>query len=858
MVENTHGSPLRRSPGRRGRSNNDDSRAEREFFIQTDKDLASLKDGFRSMVEDFGIMYKPEKKDHSNYKAVHIGNLPEDIDYHKLLAKVRGGKIVSATICNTIKIRGCGRRMSALVVFVNAESARAYVQFSNKNGIYFDSQKAVVGLVDTPTYPLSLPAERRIGHGQNRCLMIKKLRSELSLARIDRVINVGVNKYRVDAMERLWKDEKGDVRIRFASISAASMAYWRLRTDPNYDRLEIIFEDDPCRRPLSDLLPPLKGRRVSDFAEMKVNYDDKDDSGVENTQEISPLNQPIRSKVNNADEIELEDDEEDTVDHKFTEGKTDTKKRVSDKAKTADGANNANDSNTSEAMAAEMATIANGEGIQVEDSQKIQEPRIPNISKTEPPTSTKDIPRPEDFPKVEDSHTAEDFTLLESVTFSPIPHLSSSVSDESSSITTVILTAADGGVESWADVVNEAVEAGGLEPPVELNPVLTPTTLIDTDGEPLNQVIRFLPSIIEEDLLTCEPVEEPVTEAVMETLVAGFPITELPVTKALVVEALVRETSVKQSSTTTAPMKQSSAKTSPVEAFRKPAVKLPSSTHTMIPDKFDLAGTDLDPVLLPRYVFEKVLSNSPRKGLSSSRWAHPATNATAPIIIEAPLAVPVLGTAAKSTSEPIATTGPLAKPVPQPASLVPANAPKGPRAGVPTSRWVNPESSHKSLVRDQLARIQKSLPAQAAAEPNAIEPSTALAPKPTSTGPKFMSCKRQNSASSSRYSSLDLDTSCPRSSLRNFYSAVDLQTAAPEKLGVAVFEAAVSGAADLGPVTPDTAKSVPTTPEAGQHARPRGKTGPESGVETKSGIETKPRVEIQSGVETQSGIMVTT
>ena len=151
-VENSHGSPLRRSPRRRARSNNNDSHAERDFALQTDEDLAGPND--RSMVGTHAIMYKPSPDDGSYSKGVYIGNLPQDIDYQKLLAKVRGGYIISAILCNTTKIKSCYGQMYAFVVFLNAESARTYVQFANKHGICFGSQKAVVGLVDTPTFPL--------------------------------------------------------------------------------------------------------------------------------------------------------------------------------------------------------------------------------------------------------------------------------------------------------------------------------------------------------------------------------------------------------------------------------------------------------------------------------------------------------------------------------------------------------------------------------------------------------------------------------------------------------------------------------------------------------------------------------
>lgn len=850
-VENSHASP-RRSPRRRARPNNNDSYAERENAMQTDKDLAGP-NGRSSMADTYGIMYKPSPDNGSYSRAVYIGNLPQDINYPKLLAKVRGGSIISATLCNTTKVKGWGGRMSALVVFLNAESARAYVKFANKHGICFDSQKAVVGLVETPTFPLSLPAKRRIDIGHTRYLIMIKESSELSLERIYHVINAGVNKHRADAMERLWKDKDGNVRISFASINTASMAFWRLSTDSYYDRLRFKFEEDPCGRPLSDLLPLPTGRRASDFVEIKLNYDDDDDPEDENTKEIKPVNPLMGSRVNNLDEIQLDDDdvESSTDDNTVMETETakeskntdelksDVKKNTSDEVQTTNEGETVIDLKTSdEAKAAVIAMVVDDEPVQNEGSKENSNSTTSDTFKNAVPTSTESVPQPQNVSDAENSPVVEDFFMLESVTFSPmIPQSSPSLSNELSSSASAILTAADGGVDSWADDVNEVDEAGTLEPPAELKPVLSSNKLIDIDGEPVHPAINFLSCITEENLLMCEPMgkEEPVSETLMEALVTGFPMEELPVIKVPVVEVPIADMFVKESFTITAPVKWSSAMISPVEAVEKPVVKLPS-TNTMIPDKFNLDGTDLDPVLLPRYVFDKVLSEKPRGGLSSSRWANPATKPTAPIVIEAPVAVPTLADTIKSASELLFGPSPTVKQTyaPQPVSLAPANAPKGPRAGVPASRWVNP---------DQLARIPKTLSVQAVAEPNLKATAPAQISKPIPTGPKSMARNLQNGQSHSRYSSLDLDTSRPRSSLRDFYTAIDLQTAPPKKKpdatvpAAATHDAAQPDTANPKPITPAPAKPTPAATEPVVQIPPRVEAGSEFAADAlKSGV----------------------
>jgi hypothetical protein len=428
--------------------------------MQTDEDLAGPND--RSMVGTYGLMFKPSPDDGSYSKAVYIGNLPQNIDYQKLLAKVRGGRIISATLCNTTKVKGYFGRMSALVVFLDAESAGAYVQFANKHGICFDSQKAVIGLIETPTFPLSLPAKRRIEVGHTRYLVMKKESSELSLARINYVINAWVSKYRVDAMERFWKDEDGNVRICFASISAASMAFWRLSTDSYYDRLEFQFKEDPCGRPLSDLLLPPTGRRMSDFVEMKFNYDDDDDSEDKNTKEVKLVNSLMGSRVNNPDHIELDDDdvESSTDDSKAIETETvkdfkDTdepkpgpKGKASGKAQTTNQGNAVNNPKIFvEVKVADVAKMADNEPAQSESTKESSNSTSPDASKAEVLTNTEDNHRPQNVSDAENSLIVEDSTILESVTSLPmILQLPGSISGKLSPITSIIPNAvADSG-----------------------------------------------------------------------------------------------------------------------------------------------------------------------------------------------------------------------------------------------------------------------------------------------------------------------------------------------------------------------------------------------------------------------------
>lgn len=804
-------SPVRRTPRRRGRFNNNDSSAERPNAVETDEELVVCKDS--SMVGTYGIMHKPSTNDESCYKTVLIGNLPQDIDYNKLLVKVRGGDIISATLCDTTKLRGCVAQMSALVVFINSESASAYVQFATKHDICFGSQRAFIQLVKTPTYPLSEPAKIRINNGQTRYLVIQKGHNELSLSKIDRTINAGMNRYRADAIDRFWKDENGNVRIRFASIGAAGMAYWRLSMNPNYSREKLKFEPDPCGRPFSDLLPTPTGRRVSDFVNTKVNYDDEDDSDHENTRNVKPVSLPTNTKVNNLDEIDLEDGDN-LVDEEPPEASTCDDEKANENLaanieaaavceimSVEDGMSIVDFETSTEAKAAQT-TAAKEKPAIVDHCRQAQDGKTAAIPNSETATTSDQITKPQSISTPKDSPVARNTSIPDSFTFPlTIPQDSGPVPDVSSNTISLFPSAATGALESWADDVIEAVEAGNLKPPVHLESILARTALIDFDEERVYPVANSLPTIPEENHLICEPVkEEYINETPMEGPDTDLSTMKLPVVYAATVDHTITATSVKHPVSTPVVTNRSSQPVSNFEKVENLAVK---------PEKFDLAGTNLVPELLFRYAIDVTLSKKPRKGLAASRWADPNTKPTNAIIVEAPRAVPLLEDSEKRASELLFGKVPVVElaPIPQPGSLAPSNAPKGPRGRISGHPRANPEISHTSPIQDQL--VTKQVESFIRGSDQYTTKSTELAhiPKPNLAGHKFLPCKPYKGIPTSRYAGLGSMPAHPRSSLRDFYTAVDSHGALPQNV-----TAAVLAATDPQPVPSSLAKSASVTP----------------------------------------------
>lgn len=93
-------------------------------------------------------------------RRVVIAGLPEGISYHQLLKAVRGdGGLMTVNIINTFGLDGPGK-CSSLVEFYRPQDAKAYVDFTNANALYFQDahnqiHRANVYLIPTTSNTLS-------------------------------------------------------------------------------------------------------------------------------------------------------------------------------------------------------------------------------------------------------------------------------------------------------------------------------------------------------------------------------------------------------------------------------------------------------------------------------------------------------------------------------------------------------------------------------------------------------------------------------------------------------------------------------------------------------------------------------
>jgi hypothetical protein len=209
----------------------------------------------------YGYAYIPSLIDTNFYRTILISNLPSSIELRDILARVRGGEIVSAMVLDTISLTG-GK--TAIVQFVHESAAAEYVAYVHAHPVVFGEERvsAEVTLVQTPTWPLSdLSRWRILVQKQTRCLYISHFPPEMDLEVMVRDLTYG-NAFRAAHVLAVDMDNERTVWLEFASVNAAGVAFGILTKKMSCGELVFGFAEDPCARPLEDLLAPA-GLRTS-------------------------------------------------------------------------------------------------------------------------------------------------------------------------------------------------------------------------------------------------------------------------------------------------------------------------------------------------------------------------------------------------------------------------------------------------------------------------------------------------------------------------------------------------------------------------------------------------------------------
>jgi hypothetical protein len=236
-----------------------DGHGDRDGAIEAHRDQCRGK--FDNRFPDFfryGIRYTPGETDSNFQRTVQISNLPHDTELREILARVRGGEIMSAILLDTKKLLG---GMSARIEFVNEGAAEEYVLYAEMYPISFGDppQRATVTLVPTPTWPVRLPTRNKVNLGQTRCLRIPNFPTHFSLQGLERELTRG-NGYRAAALVEIYLDETMTLHLEFSNVDAAGSAFGILTSFREFRGLEVGWEKDPCAGQLEDLREEPKPR----------------------------------------------------------------------------------------------------------------------------------------------------------------------------------------------------------------------------------------------------------------------------------------------------------------------------------------------------------------------------------------------------------------------------------------------------------------------------------------------------------------------------------------------------------------------------------------------------------------------
>lgn len=216
----------------------------------------------------YGVVYVPGEDDHDTLRGVHIGGLPKDIELRDVLARVRGGRIYSSVLLNTMAISGSN---SAIITFIHQDDAEAYVKYANDYPITFgcsdsdeeDLPKVVVTHIHTPTFPFSPGKHRSIFElNRTRSLTVLNFPQNLSLRNLEFDLG-GRNAFRAKNLVEWYIDEEANLKMEFASMDAAGSAFGMLASSNGYRQfgLALQFERDNCEGDLEELEKPLEKRK---------------------------------------------------------------------------------------------------------------------------------------------------------------------------------------------------------------------------------------------------------------------------------------------------------------------------------------------------------------------------------------------------------------------------------------------------------------------------------------------------------------------------------------------------------------------------------------------------------------------
>ncbi|KAJ5874377.1 uncharacterized protein N7529_002807 [Penicillium soppii] len=236
--------------------------------IEWTKNLTDLLDGIKSLplaearlleagktkfpnlpIIRIGLRHTPCEAE-KGFRTITISNLPSNTSMDQVLRAIRGGEVLSACMCNTVRITGF---LTAFITFVNSSGAAKFLSIAEQEGCYVAFQKVEVNLVGTPTYPMRrILQDRIVNRGRTRTLTIcsadRSIKRTVHLILSDSIVAAYIEGFK----EHQTREE---ITILFHSIEMAMRAYKLLQVCPGIEKM--WFGSDPCgKTPQNEDTPP--------------------------------------------------------------------------------------------------------------------------------------------------------------------------------------------------------------------------------------------------------------------------------------------------------------------------------------------------------------------------------------------------------------------------------------------------------------------------------------------------------------------------------------------------------------------------------------------------------------------------
>lgn len=196
-----------------------------------------------------GLRYQPGEGDQER-RAVTISGLPPLTTLDQVLHSVRGGEVLSATMCDTVSITGS---LTALVTFANSKGAARFCSIVQDEGFYIGFHEVEVKLIGLPTYPMRrILQDRVLNRGRTRALTIRSTDRSIKKT-IYKILSTSFVATHIEG----FKDHHNpdEVSLLFYSVEMAMWGFKLLQDCPGSTK--VWFGNDPCARDsLKDATPP--------------------------------------------------------------------------------------------------------------------------------------------------------------------------------------------------------------------------------------------------------------------------------------------------------------------------------------------------------------------------------------------------------------------------------------------------------------------------------------------------------------------------------------------------------------------------------------------------------------------------